>query len=165
VIRFRVIPSFHNHPLFVKAWEERIRETLKNPEEYFLLFSAHSIPTKLVKKGDPYEEQTKESVSLIAERLSPARWALSYQSKVGFGSWLGPPTDETIKKLAREGVRKLALIPISFVSEHTETLYELDILYKQLALGEGIEEFVRVPTLQTHPRFIQMLESLVRSGD
>ena len=89
------------------------------------------------------------------------KFSLAYQSKIGPVKWLEPMTDEEIVRLAKQGIKKLAIIPISFVSEHTETLYELDIQYKNLAKEVGIEEFKRIPTLKTHPKFIEALKELV----
>ncbi len=157
----KIIKDFHDHPLFIKAWIEQIKKTLPEPEGYHFLFSAHSLPVKIIEQGDPYKEQTERSVRLIMENFPGQDYTLAYQSKVGFGKWLEPATDEVINELIKEGVKKLLVIPISFVSEHSETLYELDYQYKNLALSLGYEDFVRAPTLQTNPIFIECLKALV----
>jgi len=158
------INSFHDHPLYIEAWVERIRESVKKTEEYFFLFSAHSLPKKIVEEGDPYQQHTQETVKRIMEHFPDHRYALAYQSRVGFGEWLEPYTDKLMEKLAKEGVKKLLVIPISFVSEHSETLYELDVQYRELAEKLGIEDYVRVKTLQDSPLFIEALADLVRKS-
>jgi len=162
------IYSYHNHPLYIKAMVENIKmeltsKDLPNYKDYYFLFSAHSLPEKIIQKGDPYQRQTIETVKLIMKHFPKIPYSLAYQSKVGFVKWLEPMTDKEIKRLAKSGVKKLAIIPVSFVSEHSETLYELDIQYRELALKEGIEDFKRIKTLQTNPIFIHCLESLVKS--
>jgi ferrochelatase len=160
-IEVKVIKSYHNHPLYIKAMVENIKENLPNYSEYYLLFSAHSLPEKLIKMGDPYKHQTEITVKKIMEHFPDNLHSLAYQSKIGPVKWLEPMTDQEIKKIAKQGIKKLAIIPVSFVSEHTETLYELDIQYKDLAKEVGIEDFKRIPTLQTHPLFIETLKELV----
>ena len=155
------IESYHNHPTYIKALLSRIKESLPDPEGYHLLFSAHSLPMYVIKEGDPYQVQTEETVRLVMEHFPGNEYTLSYQSKVGPVKWLQPMTEEVIKDLAERGVKKLCVIPISFVCEHSETLYELDVQYKNLALSLGIEEFIRVPTLQSHPLFIEALRDIV----
>ncbi len=155
------IESYHNHPTYIKALVSRIKESLPDPEGYHFLFSAHSLPVYVIKEGDPYQLQTEETVRLVMEHFPENTYTLAYQSKVGPVKWLQPMTEEVIKDLAERGVKRLCVIPVSFVCEHSETLYELDVQYKNLALSLGIEEFVRVPTLQNHPLFIEALKELV----
>ena len=155
------VSDYYNHPLYIKAMVENIKENLPEHKDYYFLFSAHSLPVKVIEKGDPYQKQTEETVKLIMEHFPENEYSLAYQSKVGPVKWLEPMTDEMIKKLAEEGVKKLAVIPVSFVSEHSETLYELDIQYGELAREVGIEDYKRVPTLKTHPIFIEALRNIV----
>jgi ferrochelatase len=155
------IESFHNHPLYIKAITERIHESLPSPEGYHFLFSAHSLPRYVIREGDPYQKQTEETVRLVMENFPNVPHSLAYQSKVGPVKWLEPMTEEVIKDLASRGVENICLIPISFVCEHSETLYEQDYLYGNLARELGIKNFVRVPTLQDHPTFIKALKDLV----
>ncbi|WP_461831354.1 ferrochelatase [Aquifex sp.] len=161
-LKVRKVFHFYNHPLFIKAWVERIREKVEKPEDYHFIFSAHSLPKKIIEKGDPYQKQTEETVKLIMQHFPKASYTLAYQSKVGFGRWLEPSTEEAIRNSIGKGIKKLVVIPISFVSEHSETLYELDHVYKNLAERLGCEEFIRIPTLQTHPTFIKALEKIVK---
>ncbi|WP_457623563.1 ferrochelatase [Persephonella sp.] len=160
-IPVKEIRSYHNHSLYIKAWTENIKENLPNYSEYFFLFSAHSLPENIIRKGDPYKDQTEETVSLIMKNFPENKYTLSYQSKVGPVKWLEPMTEDTIKNLAENGIKKLCVIPISFVSEHSETLYELDIEYGNLAKELGIESYVRIPTLKSNPTFIEALKDLV----
>ncbi|WP_425478076.1 ferrochelatase [Aquifex aeolicus] len=162
-IKVKKIEHFYDHPLYIKAWAEQIKQSVEKPEEYHFLFSAHSLPKKLIEEGDPYQEQTEKTVKLIMENFPEVEYTLAYQSKVGFGKWLEPSTDEVIRNLIKKEVKKLLVIPISFVSEHSETLYELDKQYRELAQELGYEEFVRVPTLRTNPYFISALEDLVKN--
>ncbi len=156
------VESYHDHPLYIRAMAENIRENLPDPEGYFFLFSAHSLPLYVIEEGDPYQKQTEETVRLVMEHFPNTEYALGYQSRVGPVKWLGPMTDELMEKLAGEGVRKLAVVPVSFVCEHSETLYELDHQYGKLAGALGIESYVRIPTLRTHPTFIRALKDVVQ---
>ncbi|WP_457622672.1 ferrochelatase [Persephonella sp.] len=155
------IRSYHDHPLFIKAWIENIREYIPDYKEYYFLFSAHSLPEKIIKQGDPYKDQVEETVKLIMEYFPDQPHSISYQSKVGPVKWLEPMTEDMIVKLAEEGIKKLAVIPVAFVSEHSETLYELDKEYGKLAEEKGIESYRRVPTLRSHPLFIEALKDIV----
>ncbi len=161
--------AWFNEPLYVEAMADCIREAQKRfsdrtPANIQLLYSAHSIPARYVDEGDPYQKQTERTVSLINDRLGnefPSR--LTYQSKVGPVKWLGPATKDVIPQLARAGVQKLLAIPVSFVSDHIETLQEIDILYRDLAQKAGILEFHRAPSLNVNPKFIEALANVVES--
>lgn len=155
------IYSYHNNPLFIRAWVEQIKRFLPEYKDFYFLFSAHSLPEKVIKRGDPYQKQVEESVKLVMEHFPEVKHSIAYQSKVGPVKWLEPMTDEQIVKLAKEGVKNLAVIPITFVSEHSETLYELDKQYGELAKEQGIENYVRIPTLQTNKTFIEALKQIV----
>ncbi|NPA51667.1 MAG: ferrochelatase [Aquificae bacterium] len=154
------IEDYHDHPLFIKAWVELIKEYVKD-KDYYFLFSAHSLPEKIIKKGDPYKAQVEKTVELIMENFPDTKYSIAYQSKVGPVKWLEPMTDREIIDLAKRGIKKLAVIPVTFVSEHSETLYELDKQYGSLAQEHGIESYLRIPTLQTQELFIQALKDIV----
>ncbi len=158
------VENYHNHPLYIKAMVENIKRHLPAYKEYYFLFSAHSLPEKVIKEGDPYKKQVEETVSLIMEDFPENKYSLSYQSKVGPVKWLEPMTDETIVKLAKKGIKNLTVIPVSFVSEHSETLYELDYQYGKLAKESGIRSYKRIPTLKTNPTFIKALEEIVKEN-
>ena len=159
------VRDYHDHPLYIRAMVENIKESLGNWKDYFFLFSAHSLPMYVIEEGDPYRDQTERTVELIMEHFPGVPHRLGYQSKVGPIRWLEPMTDKLIEDLAREGVKRLAVIPVSFVSEHSETLYELDVQYGKLARSLGIEDYRRVPTLKTHPTFMEALKEIVLSAE
>jgi ferrochelatase len=159
------VRSWEAHPRYIESFEQFIRRELvkfKNPDGVHILFSAHSIPESYVREGDPYLEQTKKSVELIMDRIGRKNpYELSFQSKIGPVKWLEPFTNDVIKRLGKEGITDVLVVPISFVSEHVETLYELDILYKKVAEQAGVANFRRVPTLNSDPSFIEALAEIV----
>ncbi|GAB4362919.1 MAG: ferrochelatase [Kiloniellaceae bacterium] len=127
-----------------------------------VLFSAHGLPKKIVDQGDPYQWQVEQSVAAVVRHLGEVNldWQVCYQSRVGPLEWIGPPTDSEIEKAARDG-RPIVVVPIAFVSEHSETLVELDIEYRELAEKAGAPAYIRVPTVGTDAPFIDGLASLV----
>jgi len=127
-----------------------------------VLFSAHGLPKKIVDGGDPYQWQVEQTALAVVKKLNlPALdWWVSYQSRVGPLEWIGPNTEDEIIRAGREKV-PLIIVPIAFVSEHSETLVELDIEYKELADKNGVTSYMRTPTVQTHPSFIKGLSDLV----
>ncbi|MEF9476187.1 MAG: ferrochelatase, partial [Candidatus Mariimomonas ferrooxydans] len=136
-----------------------------NADDMDIIYSAHSLPEDFINKGDPYLEQIKATIeavnSLLVTRYSlPARWHLSFQSRSGPVRWLKPSTDETIIRLSKTGSKNLLVVPISFVSDHIETLYEIDILYKELARKHGVN-LKRCQSLNTSGEFINTLKELV----
>ena len=159
------IESYHDNPLYIDAIADRISETLaKFPNNVrgrvHILFSAHGVPERIVKRGDPYQKQIIETVNLVSKKfLNPH--SLAYQSRVGPVKWLGPPTLEEIKRLASNGVKNLVVIPISFVSEHSETLYEVNYLFRNEAKAAGFDQFEMMPALNDSPKFIDALSQLV----
>ncbi len=161
------IDSWFDHPLFIKALADLILKKLNETatENTHLLFSAHSLPESFIQEGDPYVKEVEGTVRAVIQLLSRESsklppHSISYQSRSGPVKWIGPSTDERIHELAREGVRRIVVVPVSFVSDHIETLYEIDILYKELAEKEGVELY-RVESLNTHPLFIAALKDLV----
>ena len=156
------ICCYPTNNLFIKSHVTEIRKKIKNLENYKLIFSAHGLPEKNIKKGDPYQWQVEQSVKNIVKNLEIKNldWILSYQSRVGPLKWIGPPTEDTIVENSKLG-KKIVLVPIAFVSEHSETLVELDIEYKELADKNGCIEYIRVPALGTNPDFINSLSEMV----
>lgn len=130
-----------------------------------VVFSAHGLPKKIVDAGDPYQAQVEASVRAVVELLGLQKdqWIIAYQSRVGPLEWIGPATDEVIAKASREK-RAIIVAPVAFVSEHSETLVELDIEYRHLAEREGAAAYIRVSTVGTHPDFINGLAELVRQS-
>ena len=132
-------------------------------EHAVMLFSAHGLPQKFIDEGDPYVTHIESTRLGILERLNLGnRHLLAYQSRTGPVKWLGPGTEEVIKELGREGVRDLLVVPLSFVSDHIETLYEVDMLFRDAAREAGITGYYRPAALNTHPIFIEALTGLVR---
>jgi len=159
------IKEFYNHPLYIQALTERITSTLRHfsdPTGVHFVFSAHGLPISLVERGDPYPRQVQETVRLVLDR---GEWnyghTLCYQSRVGRQRWLEPSLPATIERLAHEGRKKLLLIPLSFVTEHIETLHEINIEAREEARLLGIEQFQMMPALGDSPTFIAALADLV----
>lgn len=167
--RISIIESWQDDPDYIAALAASIRDEFAHFSDQdkgatHIVFSAHSVPVKYIEEGDPYLEHTKQTIASVMERLGNDRpHHLSFQSKVGPVKWLRPSTDETIRRLASEGAPQLLLVPVSFVSEHIETLYELDILYRHVAEEVGIKEYRRVPALNVRPDFIAALARLVET--
>ncbi|CAN4101678.1 unnamed protein product [Withania somnifera] len=164
-----VIPSWYQREGYIKAMAdlmEKELESFERPEEVMVFFSAHGVPLAYVEEaGDPYKAEMEECVDLIMEELEKRRvhngYTLAYQSRVGPVEWLKPYTDETIIELGKKGVKSILAVPISFVSEHIETLEEIDVEYKELALESGIQNWARVPALGVEPTFISDLADAV----
>jgi len=130
-----------------------------------VLFSAHGLPKKVIEKGDPYQWQVEQTSQAVVNKLAIDNldWVVCYQSQVGPLEWIGPSTDDEIKRAGKDNA-PVVVVPIAFVSEHSETLVELDIEYKELAEDEGVPEYIRVPAVGTHPSFISSLSALVRNA-
>jgi len=160
-----VVKDYPTDPGFIAASvalvEEGLAQAGAGPRR--LLFSAHGLPERVIRAGDPYQSQVERTAKAIAESLGGLDWSVCYQSRVGPLKWIGPSTDAEI---ARAGADKVAVVlyPLSFVSEHSETLVELDIEYRHLAERAGVPAYVRVPTVGTHPLFIAGLARLVRDA-
>ena len=151
--------------LFIDAYTDLISSEInKGEEQPVVLYSAHGIPLNRIKAGDPYQYHVEKTVEKINKSLKAQGYEfdheICYQSKVGPLKWLEPATDDLVEKYAKDR-RKIILAPISFVSEHSETLVELDIQYKELAQQHGAKSYERVPTVGTHPKFIECLKELV----
>lgn len=150
------VAPWYNTPAYIDALVDVIRPKLS--EGTVVVFTAHSLPQSFIDEGDPYVEHTKATIAAIAERVD-MDWRLGYQSRSGPVKWLEPSTEDVLKKVAQEGYKKVLMVPISFVSDHIETLYEIDILYKQMSEGLGLS-MSRTESMNTHPMFILALESL-----
>lgn len=147
---------------FIKASAELVRDTLaKAPAKTRVLFSAHGLPEKVIEGGDPYQYQCEQSAAKIAAAIGIENldWQVCYQSRVGPLKWIGPSTEEALDKAAADGVGVI-IYPHAFVNEHVETLVEIEEEYREYAHEKGIPYFGRVPTVATHPLFIQALADL-----
>jgi protoporphyrin/coproporphyrin ferrochelatase len=166
----RTIEHFYNHPLYIQALVERIGSVLRqfpDSSRIHLVFSAHGLPMSLVEKGDPYPKQIEETLRLACELGTkqfsgwPRTQLLCYQSRVGPAKWLEPPLTGTIERLGHEGVKEILVVPISFVTEHIETLHEINIEARAEANKVGIEVFRMMPAVGDSPIFIAALQDLV----
>ncbi len=165
-IKYTLVPSWYDNQGYLDAMADLIGKELdkfENPEQAQIFFSAHGVPVSYVEEaGDPYQKEIEECTKLIMQTLNrPNKHVLAYQSRVGPVEWLQPYTEDSLEELGEKGVKDLAVVPISFVSEHIETLQEIDIEYRELAEESGIENFYRVPALDTNPTFIKSLAEIV----
>ena len=165
----RAIRSWHDHPGYLKAMAqlmEREIDACVDPSTAHVFFSAHGVPKSYVEEaGDPYQKEIESCAELIMKTLGRDNpWTLAYQSRVGPVEWLQPYTEEALEELGEKGVKELVVVPISFVSEHIETLEEIDIEYREIATEAGVSNFRRVPALDTDPTFIASLADLVETS-
>jgi ferrochelatase len=165
--RVHFIPEFYRDDAYLDAVVAQVDRSLcgfENPADVDIVFSAHSVPAAVVQKGDPYQRQIEQTTELVWQRGAwPARRHLCYQSKVGASKWLRPSMHETVKRLAGEGRRHILVVPISFVSDHVETLHEIDIEHREHARSLGIADYRMMPGLNDSPAFIRALAGLVRA--
>jgi ferrochelatase len=165
----RVVTEYPTAPEFIAALTARIAPLLDEATARYpkvrLLLSAHGLPLKIVRAGDSYPRQVEATAAALVAALGQPGldWIVCYQSRVGPLAWLGPGTDEEIRRAGSEGVA-LVVAPIAFVSEHSETLVELDRDYRRLAEETGVPAYYRAPTVGADPRFIAALAELVRAA-
>jgi len=164
VIKTKIICCYPTENNFISSHALLIKETLEVIENknFKLIFSAHGLPESKIKKGDPYQWHVEQTVKKIMLKLENENLdhIISYQSRVGPMKWIGPPTDEEIVKYSKEN-KGIIIVPVAFVSEHSETLVELDIEYKKLAEKNGCSFYKRVPALGIEENFIKGLAELV----
>ncbi len=159
-----VIRSWHDHPAYLDSLAEAVREGLEALPGATVLMSAHSLPQRLIDRGDPYLDQVRGTVAGVLARLGDVPHRLAFQSRTGPVRWLGPGVEEVLRELAAAGVERVLAVPVSFVSDHIETLHEIDIEYRNLARSLGIRELGRSPSLNTRPSFIRALAGLVQGA-
>jgi ferrochelatase len=169
----RCIRSWYDHPGYIQALASLIAHEVKaceDPSTAHIFFSAHGVPKSYVEDaGDPYQLEIVACSRLILQQLQqqlghPNPFTLAYQSRVGPVEWLKPYTEDALQELGAQGVKDLVVVPISFVSEHIETLEEIDMEYRELAIAAGVKNFRRVPALDTDPAFIAALTDLVEQA-
>ena len=141
-------------------------QKFEHPEKAHIFFSAHGVPkTYVTESGDPYQEEIEACTESIMKTLNTGNpYTLAYQSKVGPVEWLKPYTEDALEELGERNIKDLLVVPISFVSEHIETLQEIDLEYKEVAEEVGITNFKRVPALNSDPIFIDALSDLTTSA-
>ena len=173
LVDVKIVRDYHTHPLYIEALVERIDEGLEHfrktsgsalhlPQDVHLLFSAHGVPESIIRSGDPYQAQIEATVRLVRERGAwPNPHSLCYQSRSGPGRWLGPSLHEALQTLASNQSGRVLVVPISFVSDHVETLYEINIEARELAQSLCIDRFHATRGLNDSPTFIRALADLV----
>jgi ferrochelatase len=155
------IRSWHDEPSYRDDLADRIRDALGNaPSDAVVLFSAHGLPERSIRRGDPYRTQIEETIEGVVERLGDVPWRIGFQSRVGPVRWTGPDTLEVVEALGREG-RPVLVVPIAFVSDHVETLYELDVLVGDHARSHGVPWYERLPAQNASERFGRVLARVV----
>jgi ferrochelatase len=161
------INDYFDNPQYILAVNEKIDEAIQMFPEHVrpgiqIVFSAHGVPESLVKKGDPYTIQIEQTVRCVMEgRAFSHDYHLCFQSKVGPAKWVGPSTDKMIESLAEKGKKQLLIVPISFVSDHIETLFELDVEYRQVAEKANIDHYIVMKGLNDSETFVGALKDLV----
>jgi len=164
-IEISFVEGWHLHPLFLAAVQEKVEEGLMQftPEarkKVHLIFSAHSLPKSLV-ENEPYVRDMEESVREVLKMIEPLPWHLAFQSRgMGPEEWLGPDVESVLAELSRQKVREVLVIPIGFVADHIEVLYDIDILYRGKAESMGMV-LKRIPSLNVSERFIEALATIV----
>lgn len=161
------IRQFYDHPLYIQALAEKIEQGLAafpDRAKVQLFFSAHSLPQSFITDGDPYLDHIQATVRLTMERFEGVAHHLAFQSRAGPVKWLEPSTQDKLKELAAQGHTQVLMVPLSFVSDHIETLHEIDIEYRAEAHRLGITDFRRMESLNSSPTFIACLADLVRSA-
>ncbi|MBU5442063.1 ferrochelatase [Paenibacillus sp. MSJ-34] len=168
-LKISFVKSYHDHPKLIEALTRRVEHSLQQFErqgeardQVRVLFSAHSLPEKIVEMGDPYPEQLLETSRLIADRVGLPQWQFTWQSAGRTATpWLGPDVLDTMSALAKEGTKNILVAPIGFVSDHLEVLYDLDIEAQAMAKELGIK-FARTESLNTDPLYMETLADVVR---
>ena len=160
-----VVESFYRDKMYLESLIEKIDEALSRfsaPDRPEIVFSAHSLPQSIIDNGDPYQSQIEETVQLLMQRGGwPNHHRLCYQSKVGASKWLQPSLNRTLREIANEHIREVCIVPVSFVSDHVETLGEIDHEARELARNLGIRQFEMSAGLNDSPKFIDALARLV----
>ncbi|HEY9724254.1 MAG TPA: ferrochelatase [Oscillatoriaceae cyanobacterium] len=162
------IPAWHHDPGYLNAQADRVREALEKVPEGLtphVLFTAHGLPVSFIERGDPYQAQIQNTVRDLVRKLDwQGPYSLAYQSRVGPARWLSPATDEELERLGHTGTQSVVVVPVSFVGDHIETLYELDIDYRGVAERAGIAHYLRAGALDVHPEFIGALATQVEQA-
>ena len=154
-----LVESWHDEPSFIDALAERVRGT-----DAWVVFTAHSLPERILDEGDPYRDQLLETARLVAERAGVERWSFAFQSASPTGEpWLGPDVLEELERLRAEGVSKVLGAPVGFVSDHLEILWDLDVEARERAAELGLE-WARTESLNDEPAFVHALAELVRKA-
>lgn len=169
-LSFDFIESWHDHPLLIQAFAEKLRAGKENADREYrrpipVIFTAHSVPERTVREGDPYESQARETAAMVAKEdgLRKDDWRFAFQSQgMSGGPWLGPTVEDTILDFKRKGHSAVFIQPIGFLCDHVEILYDIDVIFKQFAEKEGMRLW-RAGSLNDSPLLTSALEQIVRS--
>ncbi|MBI4480564.1 MAG: ferrochelatase [Acidobacteria bacterium] len=159
--------SWHREPLLIEAFAEKLEAAMapspgKNGNSHAVIFTAHSLPQRILAEGDPYDQEVRETARAVAERCSLVEWRFAYQSQGATAeAWLSPTVESTLTELAQSGCQQVLLVPIGFVADHVEVLYDIDIAFRQFAGQQGIL-LCRTESLNDSPTLIRALASIVR---
>jgi protoporphyrin/coproporphyrin ferrochelatase len=160
----KITRPFYEHPQYISAIVQTLRTAISEIDlsgKYHVIFSAHALPQSYIDKGDPYRQQIERTIALVLNEYPLDNYSLSFQSKIGPVAWMKPSTIETVRQIGQSGVRQVIVMPIGFVCDHIETLYELDIELASIAKESGITKFVRGETFNDSDAFAQLLVSLI----
>jgi protoporphyrin/coproporphyrin ferrochelatase len=169
-MEIQFVDEWHDHPQLVRAFVEKLKPTYETAGAQLgtklpVLFTAHSVPSRTIEAGDPYDKQAKETAALVAQQVGipEQEWRFAFQSQgMSGGPWIGPTVEETITALKHEGHKGVVIQTVGFVCDHVEVLYDIDIAFKQFAAEQGMQLW-RVPSLNDSPLLISALADLVRS--
>jgi ferrochelatase len=166
-LAYQLIENWYAWPGYLDALANRVKEGLESFHELLrdkvqILFSAHALPQKFIDRGDPYQRHVEVTAQEVMQRVGDYDWTIAWQSRSGPVKWMEPGTEEMIQQLGCAGHQSLLMVPISFVSDHIETLEEIDIQYRNLAAASGFQHFQRAPSLNIHGDFLDAMAALVR---
>jgi ferrochelatase len=162
------VESWNDHPLLIEAITQKVQKALDGFDpsirnDVAILFSAHSLPSRILEEKDPYPQELNETIQAVMKKVGSYRWWFAYQSQGRTPEpWLGPDAGEVINRLHQEGYRHLLMAPIGFISDHMETLYDVDIMYRKQAESLGMQ-LQRAESLNATPTFIEAMASVVRT--
>jgi ferrochelatase len=163
-VTVRFVSSWHDQPGLAESFAEKVRSARERGPWDAVVFTAHSIPVRLAREGDPYPEHVTATAAAVAERAGIERWRLAYQSAGRTPEpWLGPSLEEAVGALAEDGAKRVLVVPVGFVSDHTEVLYDIDVQASAFAHDRGVE-LGRTESLNTSPAFIRTLAAIVSPG-
>jgi ferrochelatase len=163
-LRVRFVAGWHDHPGLLAAFAEKVDEALRSAPSAAVVFTAHSLPVRAVREGDPYAAQVARTAAGVAARAGVPAYRVAYQSAGRTPEpWLGPSLEETLDEVAREGVTRVVVAPIGFVCDHTEILFDIDVAAAEAARRRGMA-LSRTASLNTSPTFIRALADVVRAA-
>ena len=159
-LNFEIVRSYATHPQLIRAFAAKLQKALQQHPGAFVIFTAHSLPARALAEGDPYDFQAKETAVYAAQACGLKDWRFAYQSQgMTAEKWLEPTVESRLTELAAKGISKTVIMPVGFVCDHVEVLYDIDIFFKRLASEKGIELF-RAESLNDSPEFLELLRQL-----